>query len=147
MGDQPGFFDLADRLAGLSKTGDPLERLIAVVDFEVFRPELDRVLRRSDRSKGGRPFTDAVLMFKILVLQALYGLSGEQAEFQIQDRLTFMRSLCFGLGAKVPDYSTIWRFREAWWSPAPWTPVCPVRPGAVRLGAEGPRLLRPGLAR
>lgn len=113
MGDQPGFFDLADRLAGLSKTGDPLERLVTVVDFEIFRPELDRVLRRSDRSKGGWPPTDAVLMFKILVLQALYGLSDEQAEFPIQDRLTFMRFLGLGLSDKVPDYSTIWRFREA----------------------------------
>ena len=113
MGDQPGFFDLADRLAGLSKTGDPLERLAQVVDFEIFRPELDLALRRSDRAKGGRPATDAVLMFKILVLQALYGMSDEQAEFQIQDRLTFMRFLGLGLGDRVPDYSTIWRFREA----------------------------------
>ena len=113
MGDQPGFFDLADRLAGLSKTGDPLERLAGVVDFEIFRPELDRALRRSDRAKGGRPPIDPVLMFKILVLQALYGMSDEQAEFQIQDRLTFMRFLGIGLGDKVPDYSTIWRFREA----------------------------------
>ena len=32
---QPGFFDLEDRLAGLSKTGDPLERLARVVDFEI----------------------------------------------------------------------------------------------------------------
>ena len=68
---QPGFFDLDDRYAELSATGDPLERLAAVVDFEVFRPTLDRALARSDRSKGGRPPTDAVLMFKVLVLQAL----------------------------------------------------------------------------
>ena len=37
IGDQAGFLDLADRLAGLSKTGDPLERLARVVDFEIFR--------------------------------------------------------------------------------------------------------------
>ena len=111
---QPGFFDLEDRLAGLSKTGDPLERLARVVDFEIFRSELDRALGRSERAaKGGRPPSDAVLMFKILVLQALYGMSDEQAEYQIQDRLTFMRFLGLGLGDKVPDYSTIWRFREA----------------------------------
>jgi transposase, IS5 family len=110
---QPGFFDLDDRLGVLSKTGDPLERLARVVDFEIFRPELDRALGRSERSKGGRPPSDAVLMFKILVLQALYGLSDEQAEYQIQDRLTFMRFLGLGLGDAVPDYSTIWRFREA----------------------------------
>ena len=113
MTGQPGFFDLDERYANLSKTGDPLERLASVVDFEVFRPELDRALGRSDRSKGGRPPMDAVLMFKVLVLQALYGMSDEQAEFQIRDRLTFMRFLGLGLGDPVPDYSTIWRFREA----------------------------------
>ena len=35
----------------------------------------------------GRPPVDPVMMFKILILQALYGLSDEQAEFQIRDRL------------------------------------------------------------
>jgi len=34
---QPGFFDLEDRLARLSAKGDELERLSAVVDFELFR--------------------------------------------------------------------------------------------------------------
>jgi hypothetical protein len=62
MGSQPGFFDLDDRYVELSETGDPLERLGSVVDFEVFRPELDRALGRSDRSKGGRPPLDAVFM-------------------------------------------------------------------------------------
>ena len=62
--------------------GDPLQRLASVVDFEVFRPVLDAALARSDGAKGGRPPYDAVLMLKILVLQALYSLSDEQAEFQ-----------------------------------------------------------------
>ena len=35
---QPGFFDLEDRLARLSAKGDELERLAAVVDFELFWP-------------------------------------------------------------------------------------------------------------
>ena len=51
-------------------------------------------------------------MFKIMVLQALYSLSDDQAEFQIQDRLSFMRFLGLGLGDKVPDAKTIWLFRE-----------------------------------
>jgi transposase, IS5 family len=38
-----------------------------------------------------------------LVLQALYGLSDEQAEFQIRDRLSFMRFLGLGLPDRVPD--------------------------------------------
>jgi IS5 family transposase len=113
MGGSPGLFDLDERYAALSASGDPLERLAAVVDFELFRAPLSQALCRSDGSKGGRPPIDPVLMFKVLVLQALYGLSDEQAEFQIQDRLSFMRFLGLGLADRVPDYSTIWRFREA----------------------------------
>jgi transposase, IS5 family len=113
MADQRGFFDLDERYAALSKAGDPLERLSAVVDFEIFRPELDAVLNRSDGSRGGRPPIDAVRMFKVLVLQALYGLSDAQAEFQILDRRTFGRFLGIDDGDDVPDETTIWRFREA----------------------------------
>ena len=80
---QSGFFDLSDRYAALSAAGDPLERLAAVVDFEVFRVPLIVALRRSDRGKGGRPPFDAVMMFKILVLQALYSLSDEATEFHM----------------------------------------------------------------
>ncbi len=52
---QAGFFDAEDRLRSLSAAGDPLERLKAVVDFELFRAELEAALRRGDRSRGGRP--------------------------------------------------------------------------------------------
>jgi transposase, IS5 family len=86
MGGSPGFFDLDERYAALSASGDPLERLSAVVDFEIFRPLSNQALCRSDGSKGGRPPVDPVMMFKIMILQALYGLSDEQAEFQIIDR-------------------------------------------------------------
>jgi hypothetical protein len=50
-----------------------------VVDFEIFRTVLDAALKRSDHSRGGRLPYDAVLMFRILVLHALYSLSDEQA--------------------------------------------------------------------
>ncbi|EHH13639.1 transposase IS4 family protein [Mesorhizobium amorphae CCNWGS0123] len=63
-------------------------------------------------AKGGRPPYDPVMMFKIMVLQALYGLSDDQAEFQIQDRLSFMRFLGLGLADRVPDAKTIWLLRE-----------------------------------
>ena len=112
MAQSPGFFDLDDRYAALSATGDPLERLTLVVDFEMFRPALDAALKRSDRAKGGRPPMDAVMMFKVLVLQSLYGLADEQTEFQIRDRLSFMRFLGLDLHGRVPDARTIWLFRE-----------------------------------
>ena len=78
MSGQPGFFDLDERLRQLGSGGDPLERLSSVVDFELFRKPLAKALKRSDRAKGGRPPYDAVLMFKVLVLQALYNLSDDR---------------------------------------------------------------------
>lgn len=51
-------------------------------------------------------------MFKVLVLQVLYGLSDDQAEFQILDRRSFGRFLGLDDGDKVPDAKTIWLFRE-----------------------------------
>jgi IS5 family transposase len=113
MADQRGFFDLDERYAALSAAGDPLVKLAGLIDFEMFRPELDRALARSDRSKGGRPPLDAVMMFRVLVLQALYGLSDAQAEYQIMDRRSFGRFLGLDEGDAVPDETTIWRFREA----------------------------------
>jgi IS5 family transposase len=110
---QVGMFDVEDRLAGLSKKGDELERLAAVVDFELFRPELERAVPRADRSKGGRPPFDHVLMFKVLILQTQNSLSDERTEFYLRDRLTWMRFLGLGLGDPVPDANTIWTFREA----------------------------------
>jgi transposase, IS5 family len=112
MAVQPGFFDWDRRYAALSVAGDPLERLALVIDFELFRPELEARLARSDRTKGGRPPYDAVLMFKILVLQTLYTLSDDQTEYQICDRLSFMRFLGLALEDRVPDAKTIWLFRE-----------------------------------
>lgn len=112
MRGQAGFWDIDERYVRLSDAGDPLEKLNAVVPWDVFRKPLTKALKRSDGAKGGRPPYDAVLMFKIMVLQALYSLSDDQAEFQIQDRLSFMRFLGLGLGDRVPDAKTIWLFRE-----------------------------------
>ena len=110
---QLSFFDLATRYQALSQHGDPLDALAFHVPWEAFRPTLEAVLRRSKREKGGRPPFDAVLMFKILVLQSLYNLSDDQTEYQIRDRLSFMRFLGLDLDQRIPDAKTIWLFREA----------------------------------
>jgi transposase, IS5 family len=52
MAGQPGVFDLDERCAALSVAGDPLERLAAVIDFELFRGELGAALARSDRARA-----------------------------------------------------------------------------------------------
>jgi transposase, IS5 family len=47
MAGQPGFFDVDERLKELSAKGDSLERLSAVVDFDLFRTDLERAVVRS----------------------------------------------------------------------------------------------------
>ncbi len=56
---------------------------------------------------------DPVLIFKVPVIQALYGLSDAQAAFQIMDRRSFGRFLSLDDGGRAPDETTIRRFREA----------------------------------
>ena len=113
MSRQAGLFDFEGRLRELSAKGDDLERVAVVVNFEQFRPALEQAVPRSDGSKGGRPAFDRVLMFKVLLLQAMHGLSDERCEYLIKDRLSFMRFLGLGLADPVPDANTIWTFREA----------------------------------
>lgn len=112
MGRQPGFFDIDERLTRLTDLGDQLEGFRAAVDFEMFRDALDQALAYADGVQGGRPPFDAVMMFKILVIQATNNLSDERAEYLINDRLSFMRFLGLGLPDRVPDARTIWLFRE-----------------------------------
>ena len=54
MPGQRGFWDVEERLKELSAEGDPLEKLGATVDFELFRPVLTKALGGSYPSKGGR---------------------------------------------------------------------------------------------
>ncbi len=113
---QMGFFDLSDRYESLDAKKDPLVEINAVVPWEEFRPLLEQVWRKPEserKSRAGRKPMDAVLMFKTLVLSALYNLSDDQVEYQIRDRLSFMRFLGLGLGDRVPDAKTVWLYREA----------------------------------
>jgi hypothetical protein len=60
MHGQPGFFDVNERLKGLSGLGDHLEAFAAAVDFETFRAGLLAALAYSDGPHGGRPPFDPV---------------------------------------------------------------------------------------
>lgn len=110
---QVEFSILTTRLKDLSKIGDPLEKLNKVINWEDFREPLEKIIQcKNKTSRGGRPSYDCILMFKIIIIQILYDLSDEQTEFQIKDRLSFMRFLCLSLIDKVPDARTIWFFKE-----------------------------------
>ena len=118
---QSGFFDLQHRYEGLDANSDPLVAILEAVPFELFRVKLKTALvkgglRRSKddcKSAAGRKPWDEVLIFKALVLQALYNLSDDAMEYQLRDRLSFMRFVGLGLEDAVPDAKTLWLYREA----------------------------------
>ena len=78
---QMGFFDIAKRYAGLDAKNDPLLKIDEVVPWEDFRPRLEAAWRsptEERKSSAGRKPWDAVVMFKAIVLCALYNLSDDQ---------------------------------------------------------------------
>ena len=112
MKSQLWLLTLQHRFDQLSKGGDALEKLNAIVDLEMFRPNLESIDRKERKSSAARKPTDRVRMFKMLALQNLYGLSDNAIEYQVTDRLTFTQFLGIDLGGAVPDAKTVWLLRE-----------------------------------
>ena len=112
---QFGFFDADKRLSALSAKGDPLVGISALVPWETFRGDIEAVVLTADearKSSAGRKPIDAIVLFRMLILQSLYNLSDEQIEYQVRDRLSFTRFLGLGIEASIPDGTTLWLFRE-----------------------------------
>jgi IS5 family transposase len=108
-----GLFDEQFRLDKISKQSDPLIKLQQHIDFEIFRKPLEaHFATGKDRSLGGRPAYDYLMMFKILILQRYYNLSDDSTEYAILDRLSFMRFLGLTISDTVPDAKTIWNFKN-----------------------------------
>jgi IS5 family transposase len=96
---------LAPQLAGGSGRLDRLHGLVKWYRFE-------KVLAGLRDGGAGRPAYPALLMFKVLLLQSLYGLSDMEMEEALADRLSFRRFAGLALTDQVPDHSTICRFRN-----------------------------------
>ena len=111
---QPTFFDFQNRWEDLRQMqpAQILVRLNEVIDWEIFREELETMRNKERKSAAGRKPYDVILMFKILILQSLVNLSDAQVEFQIRDRITFMEFLGLNWQSRIPDEKTVWLFRE-----------------------------------
>ena len=100
-------------IEALSAMGNPLEQLSALVDFEMFRPELEDILVKKDcKSTAGRPQFDVVLMFKVIFLQRYYGLGDKQIQYQIIDRTSFRQFLGIHTVDEIPDEKTVWHVKN-----------------------------------
>ena len=109
---QYGFFDLKHRLDKIYQHNNFLPKLNSLIDWEMFRPILNKVHAQEHHGPGGRPPFDTVLMFKILVLKSLYNLAFDRIEAEILDRSSFQDFLGLDRCHIVPDAKTIWLFAE-----------------------------------
>ena len=102
-------FGLKEAYKRVQKSGDRLSEFETLIEWDAFRPILDD-LYNNKTSQGGRPNIDPIVMLKLLVLQSLYNLSDPELERQVADRISFRKFI--GFSTKVPDFSTVWLFRE-----------------------------------
>ena len=104
-----GQFSFVEALAPqLANGGGRLDRLHGLVKWYRF----EKVLTVLRDGGSGRPAYPPLLMFKVLLLQSLYGLSDAETEEALVDRLSFRRFVGVALTDRVPDHSTICRFRN-----------------------------------
>lgn len=109
---QKGFWDVEARETKLAQKEDILIRLDTIVGWEEFRVLIEGVRNKARKSNAGRKSYDAILLLKMLILQQLYNISDESLEYQVNDRISFMRFLHLGIEDPVPDATTVWLFRE-----------------------------------
>jgi len=86
-----------------------LERIAGFLDWGA----IEELLSGVRGGAMGAPAYPSLMMFKALLLQRWYALSDPALEEALKDRLSFRRFLGVGLSEKLPDHSSLWRFREA----------------------------------
>lgn len=93
-----------------SKGTTRLEKIEALVNWKRVDYRLKKVLNRSGLGPTGY---EPVTLFKAMILQHLYGLSDPALEEMLYDRISFRRFCGLSLNSKIPDETTICRFRSA----------------------------------
>lgn len=100
---QNSLFDLQNRYTSLSEASDPLERLNAVIDWEMFRPLLERIDIKERKNASGRKATCRILMLKLLILQRLHNLSVGSSMSLARWKMRWGASSCAALVPLAPQ--------------------------------------------
>lgn len=91
----------------LGSTG-ALDRIAGLVKWYRF----EKLLAGLRNDGPGHPGWPALVLFKALLVQSLYGLSDRELEEALSDRLSFRRFCGLGLEETIPDHTVINRFRN-----------------------------------
>lgn len=92
-----------------SRSDDLLKKINQFVDWKKLEVICQPMYKSSRR---GRPTVPIQFSLKCLILQYLYNLSDPALEDALIDRFSFQRFLGISFETDIPDFSTIWRFRE-----------------------------------
>ncbi len=96
----------------ISRVSVKLSKIDKIIDWESVL-DLVQVVDKTSKIVGGAPHRDLLTKVKMLFLQHLYNLSDPELEDQVNDRLSFQRFAGINYSTTVPDFTTIWRFKEA----------------------------------
>jgi IS5 family transposase len=110
---QMGANSLADYSVSRTRNkGTFLDGVNAMMRWQAVEKLLKSGLGRKDDCQRGVKAYPALLMFKVLLLQSWYGLSDQETENALLDRISFSRFVGISLSEEVPDHTTICRFRN-----------------------------------
>jgi IS5 family transposase len=105
-----GQMSLVEAFLGGKVGGSPgaLDRISNLVKWYRF----DKLLAGLRHDGPGHPGWPALVLYKALLLQSLYGLSDRELEAALADRLSFRRFCGLGLEETIPDHTVLNRFRN-----------------------------------
>jgi|GEM_PF-294952 len=110
---QLGFADgLLSARTKTSKQAQQLQQLDALVGWHPLLQAI-KVMDKTSKKTGGRPRKNPLWMIKAIFLQHLFNMSDSQLEDQLMDRLSFQQFVGINLDQDVPDFTTIWRFKQS----------------------------------
>lgn len=104
-----GQMSFAEALVSSKGGSGHLDRLAGLVKWYRFEKLIGHL---RDEAGPGRPGYPVLVLFKALLVQALYGLSDRELEEALDDRLSFRRFVGLSLEQAVPDHTVLNRFRN-----------------------------------
>lgn len=95
-----------------SKVNATLAEIDKIVNWMAL-VNIAQVVDQSKTQRGGRKPFSIEGKLRMLFLQFLYNLSDQELEDQLIDRMSFQKFVGIALDEEIPDFVTLWRFKEA----------------------------------
>jgi len=89
-----------------------LDKINKVIKWQAL-VNIVQVIDKSNTDKGGRKPLPFDWKVKMLFLQYAFNLGDEELEDQLIDRLSFQKFVGINFDQEIPDFTTLWYFKEA----------------------------------